>query len=75
MKTRQRISIGDFGFHFAGYGHFTVTYTSPRTGKIWKFNTNDMPLVDKFKGHDDFDLKRCDLEKLRRLVKNGGALW
>lgn len=67
MATKT--TIYDFDFEFAGYGHYKVTYTSPVTGKSWTAKTNDMPLIDATKNADD--PKRCDLETLKRVCKNG----
>lgn len=67
MKTT--ISISDFSFQFAGYGHYKVTYTSPVTGKNWTATTNNMPLIDDTKNADE--PKKKDLEILKRVVKNG----
>lgn len=66
MKTR--ISITDFSFAFAGYGHYKVTYTSPLTGKTWTKVTSNMPLIDLTKNADY--PKRKDLETLKYLVKH-----
>lgn len=66
---RAKTTISDFRFEFAGYGHYKVTYTSPATGKSWTAKTNDMPLIDATKNADD--PKRCDLETLKRVCKNG----
>lgn len=63
----QRISIYDFTFEFAGYGHYKVTYTSPATGKEWSRTTSDMQLIDATKNADE--PKRKDLEELKRFVK------
>ena len=62
------ISLSDFRFKPSGYGHYTVTYTSPVTGKSWTATTNNMPLIDLTKNADE--PKRKDLEMLRKLVKN-----
>lgn len=64
MKTTLR----DFDFTFAGYGHYKVTYTSPKTGKQWSRTTTDMELVDNTKNSDE--PKRKDLEMLKRFCKN-----
>lgn len=66
MKTR--ISILDFKFMIAGYGHYRVTYTSPVTGKQWSTTVNDMPLIDATKNCDN--PKQKDLESLKWLCKN-----
>lgn len=65
MATKT--TIYDFDFEFAG--HYKVTYTSPVTGKSWTAKTNDMPLIDATKNADE--PKRCDLETLKRVCKNG----
>lgn len=67
MKA-TKISRSDFSFHFSGYGHYRVTYTSPVTGKSWSTVTDNMPLIDATKNADN--PKRCDLESLKYLVKN-----
>lgn len=67
MKTK--VSISDFQFMPSGYGHYKVTYTSPVTGKSWTATTNNMPLIDATKNADE--PKRCDLETLKSVCKNG----
>lgn len=67
MKA-DKISINDFSFSFAGYGHYKVTYKSPTTGKQWAKVTNNMPLIDATKNADE--PKRKDLEELKYLVKH-----
>ncbi len=62
------ISIHDFRFEFAGYGHYKVTYTSPKTGKQWRRTINDMTLIDDTKNADE--PKKKDLERLKRYVKD-----
>ena len=66
MKTKQ-ISISDFSFSFAGYGHYKVTYTSPITGKRWSTITNNMPLIDVTKNSDN--PKKVDLIRLKNACK------
>jgi hypothetical protein len=68
MRKNSIISLSDFDFSFAGYGHYSVTYTSPVTGKTWTKTINDMTIIDKTKNEDD--PKRKDLEELKRIVKN-----
>jgi predicted Rdx family selenoprotein len=48
MKTQLK----HFKFHFAGYGHYKVTYTSPVTGKQWEKTINDMTIIDRTKNAD-----------------------
>ena len=64
MKT---LSISDFNFKFAGYGHYKVTYTSPISGKSWSTVTSNMPLIDVTKNEDSPKLK--DLVALRNICK------
>ena len=63
MKTQ----ITDFTFEFAGYGHYKVTYTSPKTLRSWATITTNMQLIDATK-NEDYP-KRKDLEHLKRLCK------
>jgi len=65
MKTT--IQLSDFHFQFAGYGHYKVTYTSPKTGKKWTTTTNNMPLIDATKNAESPKIK--DLNDLKRLCK------
>ena len=66
MKTT--ISITDFTFRYAGFGHYEVTYTSPNTGKEWTKTINDMMLIDATKNADE--PKKRDLNALKSLIKN-----
>lgn len=66
MKTR--ISIYDFNFQVAGYGHYKVTYTSPATGKQWSTTISDMTIIDATKNAEEPKLK--DLEALKWMCKN-----
>ena len=65
MSTK--IEKSDFTFLFAGYGHYKVTYQSPKTGKKWTKTINDVPLIEMIKNNGS--PKRKDLEILRRRVK------
>lgn len=65
---KQKTSISDFTFVFAGHGHYRVFYTSPATGRVWDKTTSNMPLIDATKNAEN--PKKCDLESLKRLVKN-----
>jgi len=65
---KNKISISDFHFKFAGYGHYTVTYTSPVTGKQWKRTITDMTIIDATKNEDEPKIK--DLNHLKKIVKN-----
>lgn len=64
----MKISILDFSFQFAGYGHYDVYYISPSTGKVWKTRTSNMPLIDATRNADK--PKRKDLIQLKKLCKN-----
>ena len=66
MKN-PKISLSDFRFEFAGYGHYRVTYTSPVTGKKWSTTTNNMPLIDETKNANEPKIK--DLIRLKNLCK------
>lgn len=65
---KSNININDFKFEFAGYGHYKVTYTSPKTGKKWSATINDMSIIDATKNADE--PKKQDLEYLKKIVKN-----
>lgn len=62
------ISISDFDFKCVGYGHYKVTYTSPKTNKSWSRTINDMTLIDSTKNADEPLVK--DLNILKRTVKS-----
>jgi hypothetical protein len=62
------ISINDFEFEFAGYGHYKVTYTSPKTYKKWSAVTSDMRLIDATK--NESSPKKSSLIDLKRTCKN-----
>lgn len=64
----RKISITDFSFQIAGYGHYKVTYTSPVTNRSWTTTTDDMTLIDATKNADS--PKRKDLEALKYICKN-----
>lgn len=61
------IQLSDFSFMFSGYGHYKVTYTSPKTGKKFTATTNNMPLVDATKNADEPKVK--DLIHLKNICK------
>lgn len=71
MKATNRISISDFSFSPAGYGHYKVTYTSPITRSSWMATTNDMPLIDETKNADEPKIK--DLNRLKAMCKYYGS--
>lgn len=60
--------MNDFEFKFTGYGHYKVTYTSPKTGKKWSKTTTDMELIDATKNSDA--PKKKDLLTLKRMCKS-----
>ena len=61
-------TLNNFTFTFAGYGHYKVTYTSPKTGKQWKATTSNMPLIDATKNSER--PKQKDLKVLKALCKS-----
>ena len=65
----NNITIAQFDFAQAGYGHVRVTYTSPVTGKRWEKVTDNMKLIDNTKNADH--PKRKDLLSLMKEVKHG----
>lgn len=65
----RKTTINDFRFEMAGYGHYKVIYTSPTTGKRWYTITSDMQLIDDTKNEEE--PKRKDLERLKRMCKDG----
>jgi hypothetical protein len=65
---KNSIQLSDFNFQFTGYGHYKVTYTSPRTGKQWSRTTTDMQLIDATKNSDS--PKIADLNSLKSFCKN-----
>ena len=64
----NKISITDFSFQFSGYGHYKVTYRSPKTLKEYSKTTNNMPLIDETKNSEN--PKKVHLEQLKRLCKS-----
>ena len=66
MKTKQ-LSISNFTFEFAGYGHYKGTFYSTLTNKSWTATTNNMPLIDATKNAENPKIK--DLNDLKRLCK------
>lgn len=65
----QKTTLSDFTFTPSGYGAYTVTYTSPATGKTWKTRTTNMPLIDATKNADEKP-KQKDLDALKAVVKS-----
>jgi hypothetical protein len=65
MKTQ--ISLSNFDFELAGYGHYNVTYTSFVTGKSWTKTINDMTIIDETKNAESPTKK--SLNNLKSLVK------
>lgn len=64
MKTELK----DFSKKISSYGHYKVTYTSPKTGKKWSRTINNSSLLDSV--FETENPKRKDLNQLKRLVKN-----
>lgn len=67
--NNRRISIHDFQFRPHGYGHYKVTYTSPKTGISWSNITNNMVLIDLTKNDDKPLIK--NLNRLKWMCKQG----
>jgi len=65
--SKSSISLSDFSFKLAGYGHYSVTYTSPVTGKQWTSTVNDMPLIDATKNAESPKIK--ELNELKSICK------
>jgi hypothetical protein len=63
----MRTKLTDFTFRFKNRGAYTITYTSPKTGKTWKKYITNMGIMDKTKNADEPKLK--DLELLKYIVK------
>ena len=59
--------MNNFKFIKLGYGIYTVTYTSPKTGRIWAKKITDMEIIDRTKNADD--PKKKDIEELKRIIK------
>jgi hypothetical protein len=64
---RKKIEITDFKFRCAGYGHYQVTYRSPKTGAEFTTVTDNMPLIDKTRNSEN--PKQKDLTTLKKLCK------
>ena len=65
---KNKLKRSDFGFRYVAYGCYSVSYTSPVTGRMWSTLTKDMELIDCTKNTDN--PKKKDLERLRRICKN-----
>ena len=59
--------LTDFKFIQLGPGVYTVTYTSPKTGRIWAKKITDMTIIDRTKNADE--PKKRDIEELKRIIK------
>lgn len=66
MKNLTQLS--DFTFQPRGYGHYNVTYTSPKTGKQWESIISDMTIIDAVKNSDN--PKQKDLNWLKFICKS-----
>lgn len=60
-------NLNNFKKSLQSYGHFNVTYTSPKTGKSWTTLTTDTRLIDSTFGSDS--PKQTDLNRLKKLCK------
>lgn len=68
---KQSISKYDFRLQFSGYGHYIITYTSPTTGKQWKWTCSDMTIIDKLREDED-DITKVFLNQVKWMVKTYG---
>lgn len=66
-RMKNKIKLSDFSFLPSGHGHYQVTYTSPKTGKMWRVVTSNMPLIDATKNADE--PMQVNLNILKRFVK------
>jgi len=62
------MKLQDFQFKFTGYGHYLVSYISPKTGKKWNKTISDMTLIDATKNAENPKVK--DLNRLKSIIKN-----
>ena len=67
----RRNDLSNFTFEFAGYGHYRVTYTTPKRGDYWRATLSDMPLIDATKNADI--AKATDIMLLRSIVIRKGS--
>lgn len=58
----------DFTFTPTGFGRYTVTYESPKTGYTWSADVDFMPIIDATKNADN--PKQVDLVRLKRICKD-----
>lgn len=65
----NKISKADFTFRPSGRGRYSVTYTSPVTGKAWSANISDMSIIDMVKSTPTPLVKY--MEALKRMCKRG----
>lgn len=65
MKTP--ISLSDFNFKIAGFGHYYIVYTYPISGKKIGVVTDNMPLIDATKNSEN--PKKNDLIRLKEFIK------
>ena len=59
------MTLSDFDFSPSGYGHYKVTYTSPKTGKEFTCVTHDMQLIDATKNAENPKKKDLNLLKVK----------
>lgn len=69
-----------FEFEFAGYGHYKVTYRTPKRGDYYVATIEDMQLIgdtyqaDCAKAKDIYWLRRKVVERGSHYSKNGNRL-
>lgn len=65
------ITIEQFRFEFAGYGHYWATYTTPNRGDYWRHIINCMPLIDATKNAENPTQR--DMKLLRHHIMTNGT--
>ena len=60
-----------FDFELAGYGHYKVTYKTPKRGDYYIATIDDMELIDNTYGAEW--AKKKDIEWLRKKVVERGS--
>lgn len=65
--------LTNFSKSLQSYGHFNVTYTSPKTGKSWTTLTTDAQLIDSTFNSDN--PTQADLNRLKKLCKRKANVY
>lgn len=64
-NVERRESLSNFSKKVSGYGHFKVSYRSPKTGKIWSRTIESNSNLF----HDVFEVENPSLKALNNLKK------